>query len=170
MGREEQRERERKKAAKGSHALSGFGFLPKKRSWSDGDLNVTATSQRQLVEEVWDFQPDDATVSIALDRDKAKSTSSASVLKSHLENDIGALFQNPSPEECQKVVDELTDGEKYSLLKHHRRSPAKLPTCSDGLFCRCSIVKKSVLVCTWYKKTFLGGFILVGSTFSGCVR
>ena len=51
MGRKEQRERERKKAAKGSHALSGFGFLPKKRSWSDGDLNVTATSQRQLVEE-----------------------------------------------------------------------------------------------------------------------
>ena len=30
MGRKEQRERERKKAAKGSHALSGFGFLPKK--------------------------------------------------------------------------------------------------------------------------------------------
>ena len=31
----------------------GFGFLPKKRSWSDGDLdlNATATSQRQLVEE-----------------------------------------------------------------------------------------------------------------------
>ena len=27
------------------------GFLPKKRSWSDGDLNATATSQRQLVEE-----------------------------------------------------------------------------------------------------------------------
>ena len=51
MGRKEQRERERKKAAKGSHALSGFGFLPKKRSWSDGDLNATATSQRQLVEE-----------------------------------------------------------------------------------------------------------------------
>ena len=51
MGRKEQRERERKKAAKGSYALSGFGFLPKKRSWSDGDLNVTATSQRQLVEE-----------------------------------------------------------------------------------------------------------------------
>ena len=51
MGRKEQRERERKKAAKGSYALSGFGFLPKKRSWSDGDLNATATSQRQLVEE-----------------------------------------------------------------------------------------------------------------------
>ena len=51
MGRKEQRERERKKAAKGSHALSGFGFLPKKRAWSDGDLNATATSQRQLVEE-----------------------------------------------------------------------------------------------------------------------
>ena len=51
MGRKEQRERERKKAAKGSHALSGFGFLPRKRSWSDGDLNATATSQRQLVEE-----------------------------------------------------------------------------------------------------------------------
>ena len=50
-GWKEQRERERKKAAKGSHALSGFGSLPKKRSWSDGDLNVTATSQRQLVEE-----------------------------------------------------------------------------------------------------------------------
>ena len=31
--------------------LSGFGFLPKKRSWSNGDLNATATSQRQLVEE-----------------------------------------------------------------------------------------------------------------------
>ena len=30
MGRKEQRERERKKAAKGSYALSGFGFLPKK--------------------------------------------------------------------------------------------------------------------------------------------
>ena len=29
MGRKEQRERERKKAAKGSHALRGFGFLPK---------------------------------------------------------------------------------------------------------------------------------------------
>ena len=52
MGRKEQRERERKKAAKGSYALSGFGFLPKKRSWSDGDLNATATtSQRQLVDE-----------------------------------------------------------------------------------------------------------------------
>ena len=51
MGWKEQRGRERKKAAKGSHALSGFGFLPKKRSWSDGDLNVTATSQRQLVKE-----------------------------------------------------------------------------------------------------------------------
>ena len=51
MGRKQQRERERKKAAKGSHSLSGFGFLPKKRSWSDGDLNATATSQRQLVEE-----------------------------------------------------------------------------------------------------------------------
>ena len=51
MGRKEQRERERKKAAKGSHALSGFGFLPRKRSWSDSDLNATATSQRQLVEE-----------------------------------------------------------------------------------------------------------------------
>ena len=51
MGRKEQRERERKKAAKGSNALSGFGCLPKKRSWSDGDLNATATSQRQLVEE-----------------------------------------------------------------------------------------------------------------------
>ena len=46
MGRKEQRERARKKAAKGSYALSGFaiGFLPKKRSWSDGDLNATATS------------------------------------------------------------------------------------------------------------------------------
>ena len=53
VGQKEQRERERKKAAKGpgSHALSGFGFLPKKRSWSDGDLNATATNQRQLVEE-----------------------------------------------------------------------------------------------------------------------
>ena len=51
MGRKEQRERERKKAAKGSYGLSEFGFLPKKRSWSDGDLNATATSQRQLVEE-----------------------------------------------------------------------------------------------------------------------
>ena len=54
MGRKEQRERERKKAAKackGSYALSGFGFLPKRRLWSDGDLNATATSQRQLVEE-----------------------------------------------------------------------------------------------------------------------
>ena len=51
MGRKEQRERERKNAANGSYALSGFGFLPKKRSWSDGDLNATATSQRQLVEE-----------------------------------------------------------------------------------------------------------------------
>ena len=51
MGRKEQREQERKKATKGSHSLSGFGFLPKKRSWSDGDLNATATSQRQLVEE-----------------------------------------------------------------------------------------------------------------------
>ena len=46
MGRKEQRERERKKAAKGSYALSGFGFLPKRRSWSDGDLNAAATSQR----------------------------------------------------------------------------------------------------------------------------
>ena len=51
MGRKEQRERERKKAAKGSYALSGFGFLPKKRSWFDGVLNAKATSQRQLVEE-----------------------------------------------------------------------------------------------------------------------
>ena len=51
MGRKEQRERERKNAANGSYALSGFGFLPKKRSWSDCDLNATATSQRQLVEE-----------------------------------------------------------------------------------------------------------------------
>ena len=53
MGRKEQRERERKKAAKGSHAhaLIGFGFLPKKRSWPDNDLNSTATSQRQLLEE-----------------------------------------------------------------------------------------------------------------------
>ena len=51
MGRKEHRERERKKAVKGSHALSGFGFLPKELSWSDSDLNATATSQRQLVEE-----------------------------------------------------------------------------------------------------------------------
>ena len=51
MGRKEQRERERKEAAKGSYALSGFDFLPKKRSWSDGDLNASATSQRQLVDE-----------------------------------------------------------------------------------------------------------------------
>ena len=53
MVRKEQRERERKKAAKGSHghALSGFGFLPKKRSRSKGDLKAKATSQRQLVEE-----------------------------------------------------------------------------------------------------------------------
>ena len=51
IGQKEQRERERKKAAKASCALSGFGFLPKKRPWSDGDLNATATSQRQLVEE-----------------------------------------------------------------------------------------------------------------------
>ena len=51
MGRKEQRERERKEAAKGSYALSGFDFLPKKRSWSDGDLNATATSQRQLVKD-----------------------------------------------------------------------------------------------------------------------
>ena len=29
---------------------------------------------------------------------------------------------------------------------------------------------KRVSVCTWYKKTFLGGFFLVGSTFSGYVR
>ena len=29
---------------------------------------------------------------------------------------------------------------------------------------------KGVSVCTWYKKTFLGGFFLVGSTFSGYVR
>ena len=45
------RERKKLKAEKGSYALSGFGFSPKKRSWSDGDLNATATSQRQLVEE-----------------------------------------------------------------------------------------------------------------------
>ena len=53
MGQKEQRERERKKAAiaKGSYALSGFDCLPKKRPWSDGDLNATATSQRWLVEE-----------------------------------------------------------------------------------------------------------------------
>ena len=44
MGRKEQRERERKEAAKGSYALSGFDFLPKKRSWSDGDLHFTFTS------------------------------------------------------------------------------------------------------------------------------
>ena len=51
MGRKEQRERERKKAAKGSYALSGFCILPRKRSGSDGDLNATAMSQRQLVED-----------------------------------------------------------------------------------------------------------------------
>ena len=33
---------------------------------------------------------------LSLDRDEAKSTSNASVLESHPENDIGALFQTPS--------------------------------------------------------------------------
>ena len=81
---------------------------------------------------VWDFKLDDGTGWIALDRDEAKSTSSACVFESHPENIIGALFQNPSPEEleCQKVVDELTDGENYSLLKHHRRPAEKLPATS----------------------------------------
>ena len=56
---------------------------------------------------VWDFKPDDGTGSIAFDRDEAKPTSSTCVFESHPENIIGVLFQNTSPEECQKVVDEL---------------------------------------------------------------
>ena len=31
-------------------------------------------------------------------------------------------------------------------------------------------LRKRVSVCTWYQKTFLGGFFLVGSKFSGYVR
>ena len=42
-------------------------------------------------------------------------------------------------------------------------------TCSGGLFCRCSIVKKSV--CLYLvSEDFSGWFFLVGSTFSGYVR
>ena len=44
MGRKEQRKRERKKAAKGSHALSGFGFSPK----SDRGPTVTWTRRRRV--------------------------------------------------------------------------------------------------------------------------
>ena len=93
----------------------------------------------------WNFQPDDATGSIALDRDEAKSTSSASVLESHPENDIGALFQNPSPEECQKVVDELTDGEKYSLLNPIQAGFLGAPAGRGGGGGAQSIVKQ-----TWF--------------------
>ena len=42
------------------------------------------------------------------------------------------------------------------INKQRRCARKSAWTCSGGLFCRCSIVKKSV--CTWYKKTFLGGF------------
>ena len=66
------------------------------------------------------------TGSIALDRDEAKSTSSAGMLKSLLN-----LFWWP-----------------FLPLFHCER----------------------VSVCTWYKKTFLGGFFLLAVHYSGYVR
>ena len=53
MGWKGQRERERKNAAKGSHALSGFGFLPKaivvrRRPERDGNESAAARGRRQL--------------------------------------------------------------------------------------------------------------------------
>ena len=49
MGRKEQRERERKKAAKGRYALSEFGFLPK----SDRGPTVTWTRRRRVSGSSW---------------------------------------------------------------------------------------------------------------------
>ena len=53
--------------------------------------------------------------------------SESSVLASQPQNDIRASFLNPSPKNCQKVVDELTDGKKDSLLLHLDRRPENLP-------------------------------------------
>ena len=55
--------------------------------------------------------------------------SDASLFKIRSDNDIGAIFKNASVqtgEECQKVVDKLSDGAKYALLKQHRCPPDQL--------------------------------------------
>ena len=53
----------------------------------------------------------------------------ASLLKTRSDNDIGVIFKNAgvqTGEECQKVVDKLSDGAKYALLKQYRCPPDQL--------------------------------------------
>ena len=55
--------------------------------------------------------------------------SDASLFKIRSDNDIGAIFKNTgvqTGEEYQKVVDKLSDGAKYALLKQHRCPPDQL--------------------------------------------
>ena len=100
---------------------------------------------------VWDFQPDDPTGSITLDRDETKSTSSASVLESHPENDIGALFQN-------SIFLSIYLFFSWAFWTVSRLLSAELVLVA---FFAAVPLWKRVSVCTWYKKTFLGGFLFL---------
>ena len=150
MGRREQRDRERKRAAKKCHTLKGFGFLSSK--WPKIDersISLPLMSQQipeddeesspsfQGVEESHTYScpatvektpsiPSQSPVQIS---DSNFDVSNISLLESQPENDIGAVFwsANTRPVECQKAVDQLSDGQKYALLKHHRRLPENLP-------------------------------------------
>ena len=195
MGRKEQRERERKKAAKGSYALSGFGFLPKKRSWSDGDLNATATSQRQLVEE------DSSSRSSRQLQEQDEGSSLQTSSSTQVSVKLIVIFVPAGPQNVSPVLNDLArlratakfqitqacdfresililffffgllacrrwfclfvftsvwdfqpdDAQVRSSLIVTRQNQQAAPvcskvcwTCSGGLYCRCSIVKRSV--------------------------
>ena len=187
MGRKEQWERERKKAAKGSHALSGFGFLPKKRSWSDGDLNATVTSQWQHVEE------DSSSWSSRQLQEQDEESSLQSSSSTQVSFKLIVFFVPAGPQNVSLVLNGLaglraTAKLNFKLPQFVRLHLSILSFYSRAFWTVSRLLSaelvlvvffaavppppplwKRMSVCTWYKKTFLGGFFLVGSTFSGYV-
>ena len=137
MRRKEQREREKKRAEKTCQTLEGLGFLSTKRPKVSSDTNVEACVHEVDISTA-EFQIEGTPPSSLSEQEKiveshasCSTPRDASLLDqtTRSDNDIGAIFKNAgvqTGEECQKVVDKLSDGAKYALLKQHRCSPDQL--------------------------------------------
>ena len=132
MGRKEQRELEKKRAAKKCQKLDGLGFLSTKRPKVSSDSNVEA-SVHEVDISTAELQIEGTPPSSLSVQEKnaechasCSTPSDASLFQIRSDNDIGANAGVQTGEECQKVVDKLSDGAKYALLKQQRCPPDQL--------------------------------------------
>lgn len=180
MGRKEQRERDRKRAASSCVRLDSLGFCSAKRTkpagaGTDNDSGKEElgpkNSKDLLVVDPPEQGPSGAgtsTADVPVRQEKvivAPSTSSAcSLLQTTSQNDIGAIFRRAGAEageQCEKAVDQLSDGEKYALLKHHRCPPDQLPSSFLG-GCKRSFQKSWLQEYPWmvYSNAVDGAFCI----------